>query len=92
MNEAPEISKDFFCIVDRDKMDLAAVIYSYLATDGVYIPFFEYAGATIEKVAGDETNRDIHEMSRRRSDIFGVIVKNAFAQRNGKYYNGRSVG
>lgn len=83
MNEAPEISKDFFCIVDRDKMDLAAVIYSYLATDGVYIPFFEYAGATIEKVAGDETNRDIHEMSRRRSDIFGVIVKNAFAQMNG---------
>ena len=79
----PHLSSDFFCIVDRDNIELAAVISSYLASYGTYIPFFEYPTTTIGKVFGDDTTRDKHEMSRRRAYLFGRAANNAFSQMNG---------
>ena len=43
---APEINKDFFCIVDNSSIELAAVVSSYGNRIGEYTPLFAFPKVT----------------------------------------------
>lgn len=79
----PEISKEFFCIVDRNQPNLAATISSYLSRPGIYLPIFEFSCATIKKKDGEEEIIDEHVITRSRSETFNVFVANCIGRNGG---------
>jgi hypothetical protein len=78
--QIPEVSTSFFCIVDRDRPDLAAVISSYLSKKGEYLPLFEFPVATTAKGGVPDDHIDEHTITRRRSIEFNVNVLNSIGK------------
>ncbi len=76
-NVIPDFNKDFVCIVDRDKPDLAAVVSSYLSRSGTYLCVFEFPIATTGKSEVDDEHIDEHVISRRRSEVLDITISNA---------------
>lgn len=83
---APKIDNRFFCIVDRAKMGLAAVISSYLQIDRQYLPMLVFPAVTIAKPATDQIPLDEHHLSVSRALELDVRISNALTTVGGCDY------
>jgi len=75
--EAPSFNTKFACIVDRQQVELAAVIASYLHEPGTFLSVFEYGLSTTERQPGTLELRDEHAPSRVRSEEVSIKISNA---------------
>ncbi|KGO93183.1 hypothetical protein [Flavobacterium subsaxonicum] len=76
-------NKKFFCIIDRDNIDLGAVISSYVCKRQEFTPIFEFSNVTDADHQNSEQDIDEHSFSRNRSRQFNIQIKNAL-QRTGE--------
>lgn len=76
--KVPAISDDFFLIVDRDNVALAAIIASYISSGDYYVPMFEFSRVTAaaDNYEYQDEKLDQHTISRNRSRIFNTKIKN----------------
>ncbi|MGN6417347.1 MAG: hypothetical protein ACTHMC_07640 [Pseudobacter sp.] len=79
----PVLNKKFVCIVDRKRIDLAAMISSYFVVPGEYFPLFEFPVVTIVKPDIDEDDIDEHIVTRMRANEFNMFVGNCIARNGG---------
>jgi hypothetical protein len=86
MVKVPSIYNKYFCIVDHRRPDLAALILSYLAVPGSYIPTFEFPTATTYNPEEHVTEFEEHMISVPRSREFNIRVHNAIKGARGCEY------
>lgn len=79
----PAISGHFFCIVNRDSPELAAMISSYLQEEGSYLPMFEFPVATNGRIKSKMEDNDDDLYISHRSESFGVLAYNAIKKLKG---------
>lgn len=58
LNDAPVIDETVVCIVDRENIELAAIISSYFDAPGTYFPLFTFPGIREGQEAGGEDDED----------------------------------
>ena len=75
-NLPPAIDNEFFCIVDRDKPVMAAIISSYISRPNLYAPIFEFNSVATLKGDVEADMIDAHSISRTRANEFDVLVHN----------------
>ena len=85
---SPKIAAKFFCIINRDEANLAALILSYIDQSEGYIPIFEFPFVSSEdfKNEPDKEIRDEHQLSRSRARKFNVKVGNTIRRIGGCEY------
>lgn len=81
-----QLNNEFFCIVNRDDVLLSAIISSYVFIEGKYTLMFEFPMATTEKDDFDEDIEDEHVITRSRSKIFNIKLKNILNRIGGCKY------
>lgn len=84
----PKIDNRFFCIINREKPILAALILSHIDQSQGYIPTFEfpYVSSGDFETKPDKEIRDEHQMSRSRAQKFNIKVGNAIGFLGGCQY------
>jgi len=82
----PNFNKRFFCIINRNKPTLAALISSYVYTLGDYTLMFEFPEVTISKPETEVEEFDEHFISKNRSQEFNIEVHNAIIKSGGCEY------
>lgn len=75
----PVVNNKFVCIVDRHSAPLAAIVSSYLAADGKYVPFFEMPPVTLSRSHILEGRPDERTYSQYRADRAWVLIAKALA-------------
>lgn len=73
----PEINKKFFCIVNRDKPILSALVSSYVYVENFYTLMFEYSEVIAQEDNIEETVLDQYHISRSRAREFNIRLRNA---------------
>jgi len=83
----PVINNRFFCIVNRDSKDLAAIISSYLSVAGHYLTMFEMPHVTAFKPNEGQIadNTDVNALSRIRAEHLSVRFNNVLARIGAEY-------
>jgi len=82
----PDFSKKFFCIVDRKNPTLAALISSYINTDGEYIPMFEFSFVGVSRTETNKDELEKHVISRVVATEFSIRIRNILAELKGCEY------
>lgn len=82
----PDFSKKFFCIVDRKKSVLAALISSYLHTEGEYLPMFEFSFTGVSKTETNKNELEKHVISRVAANEFSTRIRNILSELRGCEY------
>lgn len=82
----PVFNNRYACIVDRQKVTLAAIISSYLYQEGEFLSVFEFPSVTIEKPKHFIEVVDEHHMSRIRSEELNIQIHNAINKMGGCGY------
>jgi hypothetical protein len=83
---APIFNKQFACIVDFERLEMAAIISSYLSEPGTYLPIFEFPGVGEGKQHREGEFSDGHDPGRQRAEQFAVLVNNALVRLQGCNY------
>lgn len=82
----PNFSKKFFCIIDYKNPVLAAVISSYVHTNGEYVPMFEFPFTGVSKTETNKDELEKHVISRVAANEFSVRIRNILAELRGVEY------
>ncbi|WP_316741279.1 hypothetical protein [Pedobacter antarcticus] len=91
--EVPSLNKSFLCVINRENIELAAVISSYFAVSGEYLSVFDFPFVSAPKPedVNFSDNIDIHALSRQRAVELSAYINNVQA-RVGTYENILLVG
>ncbi len=76
----PTINRQFVCIVDFRKPELAAIISSYLNKKGVYFPILEFPHVTCAKPKYEEDKQTENSLSIGRATHFATLANNILAR------------
>lgn len=79
----PDISKQFFCIVNREDPAVAAVIASYLRAGTDYVTILEFPSVTAVNDGQEVDHADPHVITRHRATEFNVMAGNALRASRG---------
>jgi hypothetical protein len=82
----PEFNTKFICIVDRGKVELAAVISSYLHQNNKFLSVFEFPTATTGKTDNFSKTINEHSMSIVNSEALSIQIHNAINKIGGCDY------
>lgn len=81
-----DFNNNFFCIVDRDKPVLAAVISSYVNNPNEYLPLFEYSSVPISKNETDTDLLKVNVITKTRAENFNIRVSNTLQSKEKTEY------
>ena len=79
----PVFNNKHACIVDRSKVNLAAVISSYLYQEGQFLSVFEFPSVTTEKPKYFTEIIDEHHFSSTRSEDLNIQIHNSINKAGG---------
>lgn len=79
----PELNTDFFCIVNWERQDLAALVSSYVHQPKKYSLMFEFPNPTTYEDRKDDLLQDEHYISRVRSRDFNIYIHNTYKRIDG---------
>ncbi|MCC9168656.1 CHAT domain-containing protein [Pontibacter harenae] len=82
----PNLNTKFFCIVDRKKKDLAAIISSYINEVDKYSSFFEFPTVYVASSEIDKDKLEVNVITRTRAKEFAVRINNALSALGGCEY------
>lgn len=72
----PEFNTKFFCIVDWENPELAAIISSYIFEKDKYTLMFEFPSISIGEDGYDGKKQDEHSISRTRGRDLDIYLHN----------------
>ncbi|MBO6761938.1 MAG: hypothetical protein JJ909_13345, partial [Roseivirga sp.] len=85
-NIHPTLNKSYFCIVNIENIQLAAVISSYVCKLGEYTPVFEFPTVTISKPEEEQISIDENYPSVSRANELSIRLNNILALQGGTDY------